>query len=300
MFKTKASRTKQALDSLLGHLRQGCHKIEPVGRFRRAVAEIERFDLLAIPKIEQRNRSEMLFAEIEVVNRLEVILKLLQNAGIVTRLIKRDHYQFLFNEAYFPFRLLTTSEEAWFSSLVQRSSCMDTIITIATAAKNMGMKWLPARGGFEILETGKVRRVASEEEVFEITKLPYAAPEERNTGPIFSMVQSGLPLPMTRDDLRAWVNSVPWTDTMCGGEAHQFTFRTSVDEREFIRVSEMIREFGYDGRYHRMKWRYLDLDGMFYFSCGGMHETTYVLNRKRLLQPETVWARNPEPWVCLR
>ena len=298
MFKTNAIQTRRALDSLLGHLREGCHRIAPVGRFRRAFVEIERFDFLTIPKIEQRNRSEMLFAEIDEVNQLEEILKLLQNSGTVMRLIKRDHYQFCFKKTYYPFRLLTTTEEAWFSSLVQRSSCLEIIITIATAAKNMGMKWLPARGGFEILETGRLHRVTSEEDVFDMTKLPYAAPKERNKGPVFSMVQSGLPLPMTRADLRAWANSVPWTDTMCGGEAHQYTFRTSVDEREFIWVSEMIREYGYDGMYLRRKWRYLDLDGMFYFSCGGVHEMTYILNRKKLLQPETPWAINPEPWVC--
>lgn len=233
------------------------------------------------------------------VDRLQEKLQLLQTQGSINH-VKTDRYQFKFMGVVYPFKLAVSREEAWFANLVQASSYRDVYITIATAAKNMGMKWAPSKGGFEDLKTGKVRLAASEEEVFEIVKLPYQPPEERNRGPVFAMAESGLPPILSKEKMRHWASSVPWTDTRCGGEYHQYSYRTSGDERTFVHIAECIREFGYDGKYLRKKWRYLDLDEWFYFSCGTSIETTDLINRKPLRQAETPWVKNPEPWILLK
>jgi hypothetical protein len=49
-------------------------------------------------------------------------------------------------------KLKVSTEEASFANLVQASSFRDVYLTIATAAKNMDMKWMPIKGGFKKLE----------------------------------------------------------------------------------------------------------------------------------------------------
>ena len=118
---------------------------------------------------------------------------------------------------------------------------------------------------------------------------------------IFDRNKSELPHPMSVDDVKQWVSSVPWTDTMCGGEYHQFTFRTSVCERKFLRMAEFIRSHGYDGdKYYNVPYRYLDFEGFFYFTCGEVLQTTWILNRKPLRGREPrLWCRNRVNWKPL-
>jgi len=267
-------------DELIGILSKACERIVTVGELPGKSPVVREIRLLAVPKAD----------------RLAEKLQLLQNRGAVIH-VGRDHYQFLYKGDAYPFKLMVSTGEAWIASLLQASSGRDLYITIATAAKNMGMKWVPARGGFEDLKTGKVRIVAREEEVFEIAKLPYIPPEKRNRWPVFELKESGMPPILTKEQMRAWAESVAWTDTTCGGELHQYTFRKAGEDRAFVHVAECTRVLGYDGTYLRKKWRYLDLDGLCYFTCGTTIETTSLINRKRLQQPETPWAKNRVPWT---
>lgn len=285
--------------ALISNLSDACERLSPVGLLLVKAPEKMEIRLLAIPKVETISNQDALFLGRHDVDRLAEKLQLLQNAGAI-RHLEKDHYEFFYVGLLYPFKLIVTTGEAWFANKVQASSGRDVYITLATAAKNQGMKWTPAKGGFEELKTGKVRIAASEEEVFEIVRLPYMPPENRNQVPVFAMAESGLPPSLTKEEMREWVASVPWTDTTCGGELHQYSFRTSGDERTFVHVVECVREYGYDGKYLRKKWRYLDLDEYFYFSCGGSIETTTLINRKKLRQEETPWVKNPEPWIPLK
>jgi hypothetical protein len=287
----------EVADALSFELSPVCNRLSRVGQTPLDSPRVSEIRFLAIPKIET-------FANFGTtaspsVDRLHEKMQLLQNQDAIVHEAK-ERYWFNREGVPYPFQLSISTEEAWFARLVQASSGRDLYITLATAAKNMGMKWSPSRGGFEDSKTGKMTFPKSEEEVFEIARLPYMPLARRNEVPVFTMAKSGLPPILTKQELREWAASVPWTDTTCGGEFHQYSFRTAGDERKFVHIAECIREFGYDGMYLRKKWRYLDLDGLFYFTCGATIETTTLINRKRLLQPETPWTKNPHPWIPLK
>ena len=163
--------------------------------------------------------------------------------------------------------------------------------------KGLGLKWSPARCGFEDVGTKQSVPVNSEDDIFRIAAMPLTPPERRTILPVFEKGESGRPLPMTRDEVRSFVAKCSWVDTRSGGELHQYTFRTEFDELEFLRMAEFIRQYGYDGMYHGMLWRYLDFDGLFYFTCGAGLRTTSVLNRKPMTEPERGWQKNPKVWV---
>ena len=268
------------VDALIARLSEACERITSVGELPGKSPTITEIRLLAISRGD----------------RLSDRLQLLQKRKTVN-FLREGHYRFHYMGYAYPFKLMISTEEAWVASLFQASAGRDLYITIATAAKNMGMKWVPARGGFEVLKTGEMRIAGSEEEVFEIARLPYVPPEKRNQWVVFGMSESGMPPILTKEQMRAWAASVSWTDTNCGGELHQYTFRKAGDEQAFVHVAESIRELGHDGTYLRKKWRYLDLAPYFYFTCGTAMETTSLINRKKLQQPETPWARNPVPWI---
>ena len=284
------------VDKLIGSLSEACERIVAVGELPGASPSIKEIRLLLIPKAA---RFPVLDAQISPeLGRVNENLQLLQSQGAVVRL---GHNRYLFKNAggTYPFRLIISAPDSWITSRFQATSGRDLYISIATAAKNLGLKWVPARGGFEDLKTGEVRLATNEKEIFEIARLPFVPLEKRCFEPVFAMKKSGLPPNLTKEQLRAWAAAVSWTDTKCGGEAHQYTFRKARDEQSFVHVAEYIREYGYDGKYLRKKWRYLDLDDHFYFTCGAPLETTSLINRKRLRQPETPWMRNPVPWVSL-
>lgn len=286
----------EVVSALISRLSDACEKIISVGELPGASPSIKEIRLLLIPK---PSRLTVLDDHtLPQLGRVSEILQLLQKQGAVIPL-SRGGYLFRLSGGDYRFRLMISTPDAWVASRFQATSGRDLYITIATAAKNMGMKWVPARGGFEDLKTGKVRVMTSEEEIFQTARLPYVPPEKRNQWPVFAMKASGLPPILTKEQMRAWAAYVLWTDTTCGGELHQYTFRKAGDEQAFVHVAEYIREFGYDGKYLRKKWRYLDLDNHFYFTCGTSMETTSLINRKRLQQPETPWARNPVPWIPL-
>lgn len=281
----KSTSIAEAMEALISSLSPDCERVSPVGQLPVKSPAITEIRLLAVPKVES-----------PAVDRLKMKLQLLQKVGAIIP-GEGDYFRFNYLGASYPSKLTISSEEAWFARMVQATSGRDLQITLATAAKNMGMKWIPAKGGFEEVKTGRMRLVNSEEKVFETVKMPFIPPEKRNRWPVFSFRESGLPPILTKEQMREWAMSVPWTDTMCGGEYHQYTFRTSGDEWSFVHIAECIRELGYDGKYLRRKWRYLDLDGQCYFTWGSSIETTSLMNRKELRQEETPWARNPEPWI---
>jgi len=263
--------------------RDACERIAVTGDVRQKLPGVREIVFLLIPELAGS------------VNLFDQRLQVLHEAGRLTEAGKRDSYRY--DKCSVGLRFLTVTEQTWFPMLFKTSSSWEWDVTVATAAKGLGLKWVPARCGFEDLESKRPVPVNSEEDIFKIVRLPVTPPERRTILPVFERRGSGRPLPMTREEVRAFVAKCSWVDTRNGGELHQYTFRTGFDELEFLRVAEFIRQYGYDGMYHGILWRYLDLDGLFYFTCGAGLRTTYVLNRKPMTEPERPWQRNPKVWV---
>jgi hypothetical protein len=277
------SEAKRVAAEVEAFLRDSYERISVTGEVRQKISMVREIVFLVIPK----------FAE--NVNLFDAELKHLQQAGRLKGADKKDCY--LFEECPVPLMFLTVTEQTWFPMLFKTSSCRDWDITVATAAKGLGLKWVPARFGLENVETKRLVSINSEEEIFRIIGLPVTPPEGRTILPVFKRRESGRRLPMTKEEVKAFVAKCSWVDTRCGGELHQYTFRTGFDELEFLRVAEFIRQYGYDGMYLGKLWRYLDLDGLFYFTCGAELRTTSILNRKPMTEPERAWQINPKVWV---
>jgi len=276
----EAERIAADVESLL---RDSCDRIAVTGDLRQKVPTVRQILFLVIPRL------------MGSVNQFDEKLKMLQSAGRFRITTEPD--VFFFENCAVPLKFLAVRELTWFPMLFKTSSCWEWDVTVATAAKGLGLKWIPERCGFENVKTNSPMPLNSEEEIFKTVRLPITPPERRRILPLFEKRESGRPLPMTRDEVRAFVGKCSWVDTRNGGELHQYTFRSGFDELEFLRVAEFIRQYGYDGIYHGMLWRYLDLDGLFYFTCGAGLRATYVLNRKRMMEPERPWQKNPKVWV---
>jgi hypothetical protein len=263
-------------------LRDSCVRIAVTGAVRQKIPMVREMLFLVIPRFSGS------------LNLFDENLKIQQTSG---RFRRAEPDVFFFENCDVPLKFLAVREQIWFPMLFKTSSCWEWDVTVATAAKGLGLKWVPARCGFENVKSKLPVSVDSEDDIFKIVKMPVTPPERRAILPVFERKASGRPLPMTREEVRAYVAKCNWVDTRNGGELHQYTFRTGFDELEFLRVAEFIRQYGYDGIYHGVLWRYLDLDGLFYFTCGAGLRITYVLNRKRMTEPERPWQKNPKVWV---
>ena len=107
-------------------------------------------------------------------------------------------------------------------------------------------------------------------------------------------------LPMPLDDIRRFRDSCRWVETRCGGELHEFSLRVLCgDDKTFVRFVETIREYGYDGRYLGKAYRYLDVDGLQYFTQGYDMRVTELINRKKSPRAAVKWEQNPVRFVSL-
>lgn len=281
-------------EALMERLAPACAKISVVGEIRRRSPAAREIRLLAVPKHGFRNGKDDIPGNRVRVDLLEERLKQLQKEGILSGSENGDATWLA--HSHIPARVVRTTEEAWVAMLWQTSACRDLQITVATAVRNLGLRWHAEAGGFVSSADGRMAHaVTDERQVFDVASLPYMEPSERHTWPFYPDNCSGRPLPMTPQEVGAWVKSAGWVDSRCGGEYHQFSFRRtgSPDETEFLRVCEMIRDYGYDGFYHGTKWRYLDFEGHFYFTCGSDLNITQLINRKRLRHPARPWTKNP-------
>lgn len=92
-----------------------------------------------------------------------------------------------------PIDFFSTTVPDFWSYLVCRTGSHENNIRIATAAHERGLKWLPTRGGMQVLNTalaghalnrrdlhtGQVLRVMSEQDVYAFAGLPYLEPQAR-------------------------------------------------------------------------------------------------------------------------
>lgn len=199
-------------------------------------------------------------------------------------------------------RVVKTTKAGWVSSVLFTTMGKSLLAAVMCSSKTLGVRWSVGAGVVEYPTGELLVKIRKEADLFAALKLPYVEPSDRNLDVIYQLGQSGRKLPMIGVEFAEWVDSCVWVDTMCGGEWHQYTHRGcgSDDEREFLRVVEMIRKFGYDGEYLGARWRYLDFKGMRYFSWGADPYVTILINRKPLLsrEKERPWTPVKLPFRC--
>jgi len=85
---------------------------------------------------------------------------------------------------------------------------------------------------------------------------------------------------------------------------HEYLVRDkSRRDSEFLDFIAAIREFGYDDTYmgkpRGKLFRYMDFEGMKYWTMGCALDVTVVLNRAEIEWVPRPIVRNPKPWVVL-
>ncbi len=78
-----------------------------------------------------------------------------------------------------PVDFFATTEENWPNALAHRTGPAELIVRVCQEAQKRGLKYDPYGPGFVDLATGKIIKVMSEREVFEMVGLPFELPEHR-------------------------------------------------------------------------------------------------------------------------
>jgi hypothetical protein len=89
---------------------------------------------------------------------------------------------------------------------------------------------------------------------------------------------------MTMDDLRAFVQASSWRFAKSMPQMpHEYTLRREAkDEALFERVILHIRQMGYQKKWGKTTYTYLDIDGWQYWTMGAPLEATILINRAKL------------------
>ena len=79
---------------------------------------------------------------------------------------------------------------------------------------------------------------------------------------------------------------------------HYYTLRKdATEDANFVKLVTFIRSHGYDQKWGRRWFRYLDLDGWTYWTMGAQVDATILVNRARLDRPEEPIRQNPKPFT---
>ena len=169
----------------MDELRQDCERIEIVGSIRRRKPEVGDFELLFIPKVENRringdmfNRANMSLADITLGNWLShgIVSK---RPGAKGQFSWGDKNKFaIHNASGFACDFFATTAENWWNSLVIRTGGKDTNLLLTTGAHKLG-RTLNAYGCGVTESDGTVIPATSEEDVFRLCGVEYQKPEDR-------------------------------------------------------------------------------------------------------------------------
>jgi len=82
-------------------------------------------------------------------------------------------------------------------------------------------------------------------------------------------------------ELKEFIDSVDWifAKTYATTWPHHYIVREKVDDKLFVKLVKHIREYGYEGRFYRMKITYFEEDGLVYWTMGAPIEETIIINR---------------------
>jgi len=83
------------------------------------------------------------------------------------------------------------------------------------------------------------------------------------------------------EDFKRFIDGVAWifAKTYASTWPHHYIVRKNVDEKLFVKLVKHIREYGYEGRFYRIKITYFEEDGLVYWTMGAPIEETIIINR---------------------
>ena len=106
---------------------------------------------------------------------------------------------------------------------------------------------------------------------------------------------------MTRRELREFIASHKWKFAKTMPKwPHWYVVRKDCrSDKEFLSVARLIRTWGYDDKFGKMKLRYIDFEGYKYWTMGYEERVTCIINRAAIKEDieETIWKRNPVAFI---
>lgn len=281
---------KPEVQAVLDALRAASQRFEIVGEARRG-EHITKVEVVCVGEQRTIKDPDDFFAD-KVVSSVDDEVDKQVRAGRLTRSGSKVYLA----GTYVPLVVHNATKRDFASKVVTKTGPQNFIIEVATMAKGLGYAWKGA--GFQKwdhrAEGPDWFTPETEAQFFEFLKMPWTDPKVRKYN---TTTYKGAPdnqEPLTEAEMRAWARSSRWIDSTCAGEAHQWTSRTAqASDEMFLRVVKMARDYGYAGFYKGRHYRYLDLDGWFYFTQGYKWNETQLVNRKRLAGAE---AREAHPW----
>jgi hypothetical protein len=278
------------LKAKLQRIKDGTEAWMIVGPYRRKETT-RRVDILYIPKTTVERDPEDLFSDREV-SAVDVETKALLRSG---EWLRSEGGSFMDAKAGVQIALHRATKANWACMAVKLTGPKKFIVEIFSVAKGHGYRWLPEEGVFRKWR-GRgpaVFRPETERELLEFLHLPWTEPDMRKYHSLYPAAMSSNE-PVSPDEFRKMIGGALWIDSKAGGEPHQFAIRAAMpDDDRFLRCVNTIHQLGYDGTYLGHPYRYLDLDGWFYFTCSYRLEHTSLMNRKKLNRPDRAWVRNP-------
>lgn len=174
---------------ILRWLEPYCERIEVAGSIRRRKDHVGDIEIVYVPKTKKRLKEAALFEDQNVYETENfadnAIASLVHLGKLRKRLNTQGHPSYgtknklmIAVKSGIPVDFFATTKEAWWNYLVCRTGGADTNTEIATAAQRKGWKWHPYKAGFTDAQ-GRLVKVRSEREVFELAGLDYREPWER-------------------------------------------------------------------------------------------------------------------------
>jgi len=171
-------------EDICNHLRPGCKRIKIAGSLRRQKPDVGDIEILYIPVMQEQPDPEDLFRSITVslaggridgLERARILGRRLNSKG--SEMYGPKNKLMVHIPSGIHVDLFTATEENWFNYLVCRTGPKELNLRICMAAIDRGWKWNPYGIGFS--RGSEIRRMESEEAVFEFAGLPYRQPKDR-------------------------------------------------------------------------------------------------------------------------
>jgi DNA polymerase/3'-5' exonuclease PolX len=169
--------------------KQMCDALRPVteklcvaGSLRRGRNTVCDVEIIYVPCFEKRQVDLLSTRDVNLVDlALEALIEsrvIAKRTNAKSRTMWGEHNKFAIHACGIPVDFFASSEACWFNYLVWKTGGASTNRAIAEAAQNRGWKWNPYGEGFTD-NLGEIRKVKSEQEVFEFVGLRYLEPWER-------------------------------------------------------------------------------------------------------------------------
>lgn len=175
---------------LLEHLTPLCDRVVIAGSLRRKKNEVGDVEIVYVPRFIEWPNPEDIFRQPVATNCVDHILRLLIDAGIIAQRLNSAGFTAwgasnklaVHRASGIPVDFFATSLPCWWNYLVCRTGGARTNTAIASSARERGWKWNPTSEGFTRCsgpDSGRVRPMRSEREVFEFAGINYLEPEAR-------------------------------------------------------------------------------------------------------------------------